>query len=424
MKKLVNMFSIIKNKLPTFKLPESLGQIFLIVFIWRVCLEAINQFIVPLIGSYGGVSSFIDGITRWGSWDGNWYLGIVTTGYHYNSVIASTVQQNVAFFPGFPFVVRMFHDIFRLSYLYSGLLINFLLTVGIVFIACELYVIFCQKYNHTNQKQADTKLTNIWPVIIVLSLPTVFFFAAFYADALLVFCLMSAIYFGLKKKYLMSAIFAGLATGVNPIGVVAAPAILIMFIEQELVLKNSIKSIIKKYFLKLIAISLLSINGIIFYMLYLWYRFKDPLAFYKSEKAWGRASSSSFFSNMSNIWHAYYPHFFNLTYFGNAKFEYLIALSDMILPFLALIILIISIHKKVWWLFTYTLILILLPISTGSLGSLNRFALGLIPALIFIYALLSKKIIKYIWIPISLMAITQIIFIVIFLQNLILYLVG
>ena len=414
------------KRVKRFHLLPNFWKIFSIVLVWRICLEFINQFVVPLVDRYGNISSLIDGLSRWRAWDGEWYFGIITTGYHYSSSIATSVPQNVAFFPGFPAIVRLVHNISRLPYLYAGLLSNFLLTVGIVYIACELYAIFVEKYTSKINKP-ESKLTNFWPAIIVLSLPTTFIFAAFYADALLVFCLMLAIYLGLKKRYILAAVFAGFASGVNPIGVIAAPALLLMFIEQESLLAklaNSFVGTVKKYTLKTLTMSILSINGILIYMLYLWHRFSNPLAFYKVEKAWGRASSSSFFSNLSYIWRIYYAHLFNLSYFGNYRFELLISLSDMLIPILAIVIIVISIYKKAWWLAIYSLLLILVPISTGTLVSLNRYALGLIPALIFIFALASKKRQKYAWIIVSLTAVTEIIFTVIFLQNFILYLVG
>lgn len=419
-KDVINKASNISKNNKTFYI--NIAWIASIVLFWRIVLEALNQLIVPLIGSYGGVSSVRSGLFRWVNWDGQWYYSIVTRGYQYNPDIAKTTMQNVAFLPGFPALVRIVHDITRLSYTYSGLFTNFILTIGIIYIAYGVVNIFLQKYN--KQSIGNPYISNIWPAMIVLCLPTSLFFAAYYSEALLVFCLLMTIYLGLRKKYIVAAIFAGLATGVNPIGVVGAPSLLVMFMQQEDIMNNSLIFIIRQYFLKIIGIGLLSVNGILIFMAYLWYRFNDPLAFYKSESAWGRSSSKNILSNLGHIWQTSYSHIFSLTFFGDAKFEYLINLSDMLVPVLGLAIIIISLYKKVYWLAVYAFVLVLLPISTGSVGSLNRFALGLLPALLFIYTLLSRKIKKFLWLPLGLMATMQIVFTVIFLQNFILYLVG
>lgn len=396
------------------KIPSSFYNITLIVFVWRLSLEAINQFLAPLVNQYYNSIPFKESFYRWNRWDGGWYRSVVITGYHY---INTTTQQNVAFFPAFPALVRLIHNVTQIPYLFSGLLLNFTLTVGTAFIAYKLSMIFILKYTSKSNQTND-----YLPAIIAIALPTSFYFGAFYADALLVFGLISAIYFGLKSKYLLAAMFGGLASGTNPIGIVAIPTLLFMFIEQEHIFLDY-KNKIKQSIVKLVSMIFLGSWGLITYMLYLWIRFGNPIVFYKVEKAWGRSSATNFLTNLVNIWNTYYINIFNIHYFGDAHFEYLIGLSDAIIPILALILLIITGCKKIWWLFIYILLITIIPMSTGTLSSMNRFSLNLLPAFIFAYILIPSRQQKYSWSIVYLSVVTEIILVTVYLVNST-YLVG
>jgi len=60
----------------SLKIPPNLLSVFSIVFIWRVLLEIINYFLVPLINRSSGSQSIIGGLTDWMRWDGGWYYNV------------------------------------------------------------------------------------------------------------------------------------------------------------------------------------------------------------------------------------------------------------------------------------------------------------------------------------------------------------
>ena len=368
------------------------------VLVWRAALELVYIFLTPIITSNLPISSGLG----WLHWDGNWYYSIVTTGYHY--VANNLIYQNVPFFPGFPFLTWILHTITDLTASYSGLLLNLLLSIGIGIIAYELWGLFS-----ANTKYKSINKQTFLPLALVFFLPTSFFFAAYYSEALTVFSLILGIYFAYKKKYYLAAFMAGLATTSNPIGVVLAPALLVLYLQQ----KNFFHAFSLKKCINVVTLSILSVWGILSYMLFLDLRFNQPIAFYLDEKAWGR--SGNLITKLMSI---PYNHFFDMHYFSyTARVFYLIALTDMLVPIIAFAMIVYLIYKKVWWLVVYVVFSIGLPLSTGQIGSINRFSLVLIPVLIYIIAQIKPSLHKYVWVLLAISATIEIILTAVFLQG-------
>lgn len=398
------------------RIPSTYYFMFFLIISWRFCLEIINQFIMPLINNRLIGTSFSQSLYRWSNWDGGWYSDVIKVGYQYIHT-KTLLQQNVAFFPAYPILVKIVNFITTVNFIYAGLLLNILITFGIVILSFNLFELFIKKYNKTQYQKYS-----LFPIVLPLLLPTSFYFASFYSDALLVFCLIASIYFGLKNKYILAAFFGGMASGTNPIGIVAIPTLLIMLFQQEKILNKSLTNIFKSNYKKFLSIILIGGSGLFLYITYLWMRFNSPLAFINVEKAWGRSSATNFFRNISKIWNTYYIHIFNFHFFNYVRFGYLIALSNMTIPIIALLMLIVLAYKKVWWLFTYTLLSVLIPMSTGTLTSINRFSLILIPVFLFTYSIVPQPKQKYIWIIMGVSAMIQICLVSLFLSSF--YFVG
>jgi len=379
-----------KNKLIIF--------ILFFVIAWRASLELVYIFLTPLIKSNLPSSA----LAGWLHWDGGWYYSIITTGYHY--VANNLISQNVAFFPGFPLLTYVLHAITGLTASYSGLLLNLLFSIGIGIIACKLWNLFT-----VNTKYKSIDKQTFLPLALVFFLPTSFFFAAYYSEALTIFSLILGVYFAYSKKYYLAAFMSGLATLSNPIGVVLAPALLVLYLQQQ----NFFHSFSLKKCVNVISLCILSVWGILSYMLYLALKFNQPLAFYLDEKAWGRGSG-----NFIKKLQIPYSHFFSINYFSfTARVYYLIALTDMIVPVVALAMLVYLIYKKVWWLVVYVIFSIGLPLSSGEIASMNRFSLVLIPVLIYIIAQIKPSLRKYAWVLLVISATTEIILTAVFLQG-------
>ncbi len=387
---------------------------FLIVSVWQLCLQLVNQFILPLINStsFNGLSLNVGLFSRWFRWDSAWYYYIAKTGYHYINTVKPT-QQTVVFLPTFPLIDRLIHFLTGLSYMFSGLLINYLFTIGIIFIILKIWPLFINKYSKIDSKY---KLKNYYlPILLTLSIPTIFVFVSFYSDATLVFFILLALYLAFKKKYLLAALSAGVASATIITGVVAVIGLIFIYIEQEEIFKLNFLNILKKHLLKLISLGLLGIWGLIGYMIYLQLKFKSFLAFYTDEKAWGR-SNNNLLNNFKNIWQQSFSNFFNPNFFGSHAI-YLINLTDMVAVLAIIFIIIWSIKYKNWWLSIYSFVALALPISTGSIASINRYFLILIPGVVFFLATLNKKVYRYLYFLLPILFILEIILAIYFLKG-------
>jgi len=412
-----------KQKLPRFfkqylvwlEAHQRLMAAILIVTLWRLCLEIVNQFLERLIKFSGGSVScsgwISSSLSRWMQWDGGWYSSIINNGYHYLAS-APLSYQTVAFFPVFPGLVYILHYITRFPVVIVGEGANLCLAIGIAYVAYKLWLLLRDKYNSSPRLPMAKNDGGLLTVALIFALPTAFFMAAFYAEALLVFCLLLAIYLSFKKNYVVAAFFAGLASATNITGIVAMPTVILIFIDQESVIGYGLRKSISKYWYKILLLGLAGIWGLLSYMGYLWVKFKDPLVFYKSEQAWGRRLGDP----LINIWNIYYRHFFDVSFFGG-HLNYLVALTDMLVPILAIVFIAYVIYKRVWWIAAYAFILLVLPLSSGRLSSINRYALALSPCIIYLCAVSPGKLQKYLWMIIPLLAFIQIILVAVFLQG-------
>ncbi len=387
-----------------------------IAIVWRGCLELVNQTLPNLIKSSGGVNTtpiivgHTFGLARWANWDGSWYYSIATQGYHYH-VTAIPVFQSVVFFPAFPMLARIGQFITRIPYIYIGLLINLLICMGISFIAYKLW--FAIKTGNSVKKASLTiQNAGLLPVVLIFSLPTAFFLAAYYSEAILIFCILVSFYFCFKGKYWLAAFFIGLATGTNPIALAALPALLYIFVDQERQRLVSIKTIIQKNIVRSIGLLIVSLWGIITYTIYLFYKVKAPLSWYTDEKAWSRGTHNY----IGSIWDTNYSNLFNPKYF-NGHINYLFSLTNMAVPVFAVLILVFALYKRVWWMCVYIIAFLALTVGSGSLGSINRFSLVLAPCIVYICAKVSPKFQRLFWAMAGVFLIIQVILASVFLQG-------
>lgn len=353
----------------------------LIVLLWRLALEVINQTIVPLMTpgpddvNVAPLHAGVQGLWRWAqNWDGSWYLAITQHGY----VITDNFKtyESIAFFPLFPFMIHYLSDVTFINYKILGLILNLLITSFILFFTYKLTTLLA-----SNNKIRDPDLLGKLAATFVIINPASFFFAAYYADALLVLLATSSIYFAHKNQFLVATILAGLATATKSIGVALFPTILIIMINKHYQNRTLNKM---KTWIKLGALSLISVSGILSYMLYQQIKYKDAFKFIEVEKFWNRNVSGFF---LTNLWNGWYSKLFNYSYYhplGNYLYSlYLMFIPVAILSFC--IYLYIRYKFRYLWLIVFSLICILLPLSTGTLLSLNRYVLILCPIICYIF---------------------------------------
>lgn len=353
-----------------------------VTLLWRMSLELINQVLVPIMtpgpeNTIGAVAMKAGehGLSRWlTNWDGAWYETISQHGYvivnHFRS------YESIVFFPLFPYLVRWFSEATHISTGRIGLTINIFFTSLLAFFVFQ----FTKLIGEQRREGIGDSIGKLAVVLLLLS-PSAFFFAAYYAEALLVLLVTSSLYFAYKDKFLIAAILAGLATATKSIGCILVPSLLIFYWWRYG--GDGFLAMVKRKWTEIVAIAGLGLSGILAYMLYLWMRFGDPLVFIKTEKYWNRNVTGFF---LKNIWQIWYEKIFSTHYFAPSS-NYLYSLYLMVIPPAIVIFAIYLVARHRWqyaWLAVMCVLGILVPLSTGTLLSLNRYMLVLTPAISYV----------------------------------------
>jgi Gpi18-like mannosyltransferase len=196
----------------------------------------------------------------WGifdAWDGAHYRAIATTGYNF---VNDGKQHNLAFFPLFPFSIRVLMNL-GLSFEVAGLLIN-----NLAFLV-SLYVLYLWLKNNYGVSVAR------WAAVVVSWYPSSMFTGVIYTEGLYLFLSTAALRAFDQKQYAWTAVWGALATATRPTGMAMIPALAIAAWRQ----RRSVMAYIA---------GLATATGVALFSLYCAFRFQDPLAFIAAQRGW------------------------------------------------------------------------------------------------------------------------------------------
>ncbi len=194
----------------------------------------------------------------------------------------------------------------------------------------------------------------------MLIFPTSYYFTIGYTESLFLLITTSALYAYRSKNYIVAGILAMLASATRVQGV----TLLAFFLIDIFFSYRKDRTLDK---MKLVSV-VLSVVGIGAYAFYLWREFGDPIAFITVQKNWGRLNAN-FIENLINSFKPLYIWYIATIVIG------LIGIKQ---------------HLDVRW-FWFSVIFILLPISSGRLDSLNRYVVTLPLLFVGLSLFLSKK---------------------------------
>lgn len=321
-----------------------------IFIFWRISLFALTYLgsvIFPKVANGGigaiGQGKTFDFLSSWAQWDGGHFVSIARLGY-FN-------PQEYAFFPLFPNLIR-FVSIFT----FGNLVLAGLIISNISFLA------FLIVFHKLVSKKFGSGVANI-SVFTLLTFPAAFFGVAVYSESIFLLLACLTLYFLQDKKLLWAAVFASLASATRLVGVFLIIPVVASYLE-------SISFKAKNLNLKVLAIPL-SISGLFLYSLYLYLKFGDPFYFSTVESVWHR----SFVNPLSTIYS-----YLVVNPFAKPFNDYL----DIAATVGFLVILLLEFKKipKSWWF--YSLLVILVPASTGTLTSMPRYVLSAFPVFILL----------------------------------------
>jgi hypothetical protein len=149
------------------------------------------------------------------SWDGLWYLEIVRTGYPDSippNITYEQLEARAAFFPVFPWTVRVVDRVLPGGDVFAALLVNFLLGAA----AVVLIGVLARRLFSISVAARAMTLFAIFPGSYVLS------FA--YSEAALIVLAAACLLFLVDERWVLAGLAAALATATRPNGVALVAA--------------------------------------------------------------------------------------------------------------------------------------------------------------------------------------------------------
>ena len=272
------------------------------------------------------------------------------------------------FMPFYPLVIHIVSSaLFFIPLYWVGLLVSiFFYIASCVF----LYKLLRLDYS---------KKQSIKAIVALLVFPTSFFFISVYSESLFLFLTVSSFYFSRRKKWNTAAFFGFLSSLTRIVGFLTVIPLLIEYFSNRK--KNELKSGI---------ILLITPLGIIFYSIYNFIKWHNPLLFIHAQSQLSNGRSSSSFIFFPQTLYRYCKIILTVS---PQLWEWKIAVLELI-SFCAVGIGIYLLWKQKVRLsyIVYTFIGLLVPASTGTYTGLPRYIIVLFPLLILFSKIRNKVI--------------------------------
>jgi Gpi18-like mannosyltransferase len=345
--------------------------------IWRISLfiiASIGEKLLPFTPRfpYADVYLLPSRLPSWiwsfANFDGVHYLGIAQKGYW--------AQYTQVFFPVFPFILRLFSYV--LPFLNPVLIGIVLSSVFFLFSLFGLYKLLLLDY-----KEPDI----YWIIIYIIVFPASFYWGSLYTEGLFLLLFVLSLHFARHKRWVLSGICGGIASATKLIGIFLLPALLWEWQksrQKKQFSHTSLFSYFKSPIIYLVPLGLMS------YMIYLQYYFGDAFYFWHAQPVFGAQRSGSSIILLPQVIYRYIKIVCTNSYYTEA---FWIPLFELISTIGAIVLLIIAHKLKIRKsLLIFSWFTVLVPTLTGTLSSMPRYILVVLP----MYMVLAK--IKNNWI--------------------------
>ena len=204
-------------------------------------------------------------------WDCQWYLTIIHDGYDLHTRGTPKIWHglaNWAFFPLYPYTVKMLSWITSMNAVIIGIIFN------------QVIMLFTLMVFYKYLKLFVNEINSRYGIVLLAFSPFSIYFSSLYTEALFLFLSLSSFYLMHTKRFLLSAICGGLLSATRPIGVMFSIPFMLY---QTMYYKFNFSR-----WVHMILLGFISISGILLYMLFLHIHTGDYLAFQHIQKGWGR----------------------------------------------------------------------------------------------------------------------------------------
>ncbi len=283
------------------------------------------------------------------TWDGGWYSNIAQNGYFYNG--NPHIQQNIAFFPLYPLIIKLLSLIFGFHSGLANVIPAFFFGLISIFLFYEF---------------AKSKMDNVsalFATFLYALYPGAAFFISGYPTSLMNLLSILALLAFSKRKYYTAAVFAGLSTAAGPLTIFLSIALFIFYSKSMIYGKNRL---IFLDILKILLFGIISISGILCFMLYQKIYFGTPFAFIDVQQAWCFATVTERLLHIIELYVVFgggYSGFLRSIFFMRQDYINAIAMGlyyifNLFFIILSLLATFILLKYKKWLLFTYSLLVV------------------------------------------------------------------
>jgi hypothetical protein len=287
--------------------------------------------------------------TMWQA-DAAHYLDLARDGYLQAPFdITNDRSQKFAFFPLHPLLLWILGHVTNDVVLWGAALCNLFFFVALVLLH-KLTLAF--GYDESVARRT---------IFYLAAFPVSYFFAAPFTESLFVLLTVASFYAAKRGHWWAAGVIGLFASATRLTGVLLLPSLLVLSWQMY-------RSLQVRKILGLLLIPF----GLFAYMFYSWWLSGDALAFKHASEAWNRKPSIFFLSTL--IKYLIHPH-----QIAEAWNMHLLNAASALLCFVCIYILA---RQREWALALYTLLSIILPLSSGVMQSFERYTMGFFPVFI------------------------------------------
>jgi hypothetical protein len=216
-------------------------------------------------------------------YDAGWYLGIAVDGYRWDPAI--TGQQNIAFMPALPMLMRFGGRLIGGHPLWAGQI----LVLG----ACLWAFVYVYRLARSALGDPDRAA---WAVALLAAYPFAVFYSAVYTESIFLLCAAGAFYHVGRGEYVRTAAFALLCGFARPNGfLLAVPIALVVIWPASVEALREGRSGIGARLLRVLRASMpamvaasAAVAGVLVFSAFIYSLTGRPLAWLEAHAAWGR----------------------------------------------------------------------------------------------------------------------------------------
>jgi len=367
-------------------------------------------FIAVNLGGHAQLSSIASvdtapytGSSIFGSWfrfDGRWYDIIATQGYYW---AGPDVQSPVAYFPAYPMLLRVLHELTGESVRLLGSLVTIACGAGM----SVMLLRWCRD-------RVDSTTARIALITLLVYPYAYYFMGAVYADALFAVLVIGAFMLLERDHPIWAGLVGALATATRPTGIALVVGLVAVVLwKREVFTRVAGRTVISIRKLRRGDFGvLLSIGGLIAYMTYLGARFDAPLAFEEVQKAPGWDQGGGPRTWLKITWLQQIKNFPRWTIGwiqsgDDATFQKVQYASTVILQgllILGFLVLAYLVWKRLGWGYgVYSFALLVIPlVGTKDFQGAGRYLMAAFPCFLVLAMVLSPRpVLKWLWWGIS-----------------------